>query len=83
MIALRDSLTAALEDIEAGALTGASTVIVSRSWWGRIPAREQDVYRERAAQAGVQLRADDAMTGHFVEVRGDDVGPPLSTEHPT
>jgi hypothetical protein len=82
MIVLRASLEAALADIEAGTITGASTVVMSRSFWVQVPAREQDRYRERAAQAGVQLRADDAMSGHFVEVR-DDVGPPLSTEHPT
>jgi hypothetical protein len=82
MIVLRASLEAALADIEAGTIKGASTVVVSRSWWGQVASREQDRLRERAAQAGLELRADDAMTGHFVEVR-DDVGPPLSTEHPT
>ncbi len=82
MIVLRASLEAALADIEAGTIKGASTVVVSRSWWGQVAGREQDRLRERAAQAGLQLRVDDAMSGHFVEVR-DDVGPPLSTEHPT
>ena len=82
MIVLRASLEAALADIEAGTIKGASTVVVSRAWWGQVAGREQDRLRERAAQAGLELRADDAMTGHFVEVR-DDVGPPLSTEHPT
>ena len=83
MIAQRDTLAHALTDIEAGAIAGASTVVVSRGWWDGVSAREQDRYRERADRAGVQLRADDAMNGHFVEVRGGDVGPSLSTEHPT
>jgi hypothetical protein len=83
MIARRNTLAQALTDIEAGALGDASTVVVSRSWWNTVSAREQDRYRERAERAGVHLHADDAMSGHFVEVRGGDIDPSLSTEHPT
>jgi uncharacterized protein (DUF934 family) len=83
MIARRDTLAQALTDIEAGGLGAASTVIVSLGWWDSISAREQDRYRERAERAGVQLHADDAMSAHFVEVRGGDIEPSLSTEHPT
>lgn len=83
MIARRDTLAQALTDIEAGALSEAYMVVVSRGWWDTVAAREQDRYRERAERAGVQLPADDAMSGHFVEVRGGDIEPSLSTEHPT
>jgi len=83
MIARRDTLAQALTDIEAGGLGAVSTVIVSRGWWDSVSAREQDRYRERAERAGVQLHADDAMSAHFVEVRGGDSEPSLSTEHPT
>jgi hypothetical protein len=83
MIARRDTLSHALDDIEAGTLAGASTIIVSRLWWDRVSAREQDLYRARAERAGIKLRADDLMAGHFVEIRGGDVDPSVSTEHPT
>jgi len=83
MIARRDTLAQALTDIEAGGLGAVSTVIVSLGWWDSISAREQDRYRERAERAGVQLHADDAMSAHFVEIRGGDIEPSLSTEHPT
>ena len=83
MIARRDTLADALTDIEVGTIAGASTVIVSRDWWDRVSPHEQDLFRERADRAGVQLHADDEMSGHFVEVRSDDIGPSLSSEHPT
>jgi hypothetical protein len=82
MIDRRDSLAAALADIEGGTLGGASTIIVSYLWWNRIAPRDQDAYRERAERAGVRLHADVAMSPHYVEVR-DDAGPSLSSEHPT
>jgi len=83
MIVRRDTLAQALDELETGALTGASVVVVSRAWWEALSAGERDAYRTRAGQAGIALRADDAMTSHFVEVRGGSTEPPLSTEHPT
>ena len=81
MIARRDTLSQALEDVEAGALVGAST-IVSRSSWDALSAKERDAYRARAEQIGIELSADEAISCHFVEVRGGADAPPLSTEHP-
>jgi len=81
MIARRDTLTEALDELQAGRLTGASIIVVSRSWWEALSVSERDVYRARAERVGVELRVDDVMTHHFVEVRGSDPEPPLSTEH--
>jgi hypothetical protein len=84
MIARRDTLEQALGDVETHALSGASTVVVSRAWWDSLSTHEQDAYRGRAERAAVELRADDAISSHFVEVRsGGEQSPPLSTEHPT
>jgi hypothetical protein len=80
MITRRESLAQALEDLEAGKLAGVSTVVVSRRWWDALSLRERSTFRARAGRAGVDLRADTAMSGHFVEARGGDEGPPLSTE---
>ena len=84
MIARRDTLEQALGDVETHALSGASTVVVCRGWWDSLSVHERDLYRGRAERAGVELRADDAISRHFVEVRGGgEQSPPLSTEHPT
>jgi hypothetical protein len=80
MILRRESLTQALDDLEAGKLAGISTLIVSRRWWDTLSLRERSTFRARASRAGVTLRADSAMSGHFVEARDGDAGPPLSTE---
>jgi hypothetical protein len=82
MIVRRDSLPDALSQVEAKILSGAAIIVVSRPWWDGLSAREQSAYRSRAAQAGVELRVDEAISSHYVEVRGDDEGPPLSTESP-
>jgi hypothetical protein len=82
VITRRDTLDQALVDVETQALSGASTVVVSRRWWDALSARERETYRTRADRARVELRADDSMSGHFVEIRGGDEGPPLSTERP-
>lgn len=81
MIARRDSLTEALRDIEARELTGASTIVVSQAWWDGLSANERSAYRSRAHRADIELRVDEAISRHFVEVRGGDTGP-LSTERP-
>jgi hypothetical protein len=80
MIIRRTSLSQALEELEAGTLAGVSALIVSRRWWDDLSLQERNTFRTRAGQAGVELHADDAMSGHFVEGRGGDSGPPLSTE---
>jgi hypothetical protein len=82
VIIRRDTLEQALDQLEAGALAGAATLVVSRAWWDSLSPNEQDRYRVRAARAGVDLRADATMSSHFVEVCGEDIGPPLSSEHP-
>jgi hypothetical protein len=82
MITRRDTLEQALDSLETGALTGASTIIVSQRWWDGLSPHEQGAYRSRAGRAGVELRVDEAISKHFVEIRGGDEGPPLSTEHP-
>ena len=81
MIARRNSLAQALDELEAGALAGASAIVVSRHSWEALSANERDAYRSRAERIGIELSADEAMSGHFVEVRGGDDAPPLSTEH--
>jgi len=82
MLTRRDTLDQALGELEAHALTGASTVVVSRHWWDALSPNERDAYRRRADRVAVELRADDSLSTHFVEVRGGDEGPPLSTERP-
>jgi len=81
MIVRRDTLSQALHEIEAGALAGASTIVVSRRWWEALSANERDAYRSRAQRIGIDLSADEEITAHFVEVRGGDDVPPLSSEH--
>lgn len=82
MITRRDTLEQALGDIEARRLTGASTVVVSRAWWETLSPGQRDDFRRRAERAAIELRADHAMSSHFVEVRGGDEGPPLASENP-
>jgi hypothetical protein len=84
MLIRRNTLAEALDELEARRLSGVATIVVSRPWWEALAAKERDAFRRRAADVGVALRADDAMSGHFVELRGDDEAtPPLSSEHPT
>jgi hypothetical protein len=80
MIARRDSLAQALRDVEARELRGVSTIVVNEPWWESLSLNEQSAYRSRAQRAQVELRVDEAISRHFVEVRGGDEGPPLSTE---
>jgi hypothetical protein len=81
MIVRRDTLSQALEELEAGTLAGASTIGVSRRWWEALSANERDAYRSRAERIGIELSADEEIPAHFVEVRGGEDAPPLSTEH--
>jgi hypothetical protein len=80
MIIRRDTLEQALGEIEAQALSGASTIVVSRHWWDGLSAHEREAYRHRAERVAVELHADEAISSHFVEVRGGDEGLPLSSE---
>ncbi len=79
MITRRESLAQALDDLEAGKLDGVATLVVSRNWWDALSLRDRRAFRARAGRAGVSLRADSAMSPHFVELRDGDDGP-LSTE---
>jgi hypothetical protein len=82
LITRRDDLEEALDDIEAGRLPVASTIVVNLQWWSALSVAEQEAYRLRADRAHVELIADDALSSHYVEIRGADEGPPLSTERP-
>ena len=82
MISRRDSLHQALEELEAGGLAGMTTLVFSRRWWKGLPLGERTGYRERAKQLGVSLRTDENLVGHYVEVRGEEAGPSLSSELP-
>ena len=82
MITRHESLSQALEELEAGRLPGVSTLVVSRDWWNRQSTTDRSTYRIRAKRAGIQLRSDSIMSGHYVEARGNDSGP-LSSERPT
>ena len=82
MITRRNNLEEALGEIEAARLSGASTIVVNLQWWTGLSVAEQESYRLRADRARVELVADDSLSSHYVEVRGVDEGPPLSTERP-
>lgn len=82
-IVRRDSLDAALAEVEAGQLTGTSSIVFGRLWWQELPKAQQSAFRRRARQARISLRSDSLMKHHFVEIRGrqrEDVG--LSSERP-
>lgn len=79
----RDSLDAALQDVEAGALSNTSCIVFGRQWWDQLSPAQRQGFRTRAKRARVNLRSDSMLGNHFVEVRGGsrtDVG--LSTERP-
>jgi CheY-like chemotaxis protein len=82
-IVRRDSLDAALTEVESGALADTSSIVFGRGWWQELPKAQQSAFRRRAKQARVSLRSDSLMNNHFVEIRGtlrSDVG--LSSEQP-
>lgn len=79
----RDSLDAALADIERGRLGQSSCIVFGREWWQSLPASERVGYRSRARAVRVSLRSDSQIGNHYVEVRGryrPDLG--LATEQP-
>jgi len=81
MIKRRTSLESALGEIEDGTTAGVSGVVVNRGWWQQLPADVQDGYHRRCAQLRIDLRVDDALSRHFVELASGSDDPPLSTEH--
>ena len=82
MITRHDSLDQALAAVETKTLHGVAMIVVSRQWWGGLAPREQEVYRQRAEHAGIALHADETLSSHYVEARGESDGPALSTEQP-
>jgi hypothetical protein len=78
----RDNLEAALTDIETERLVGVSAIVVNLQWWSNLAAAQQEAYKLRADRAGIAVIADDRLSSHYVEVRGVDEGPPVSTERP-
>ena len=81
MIKRRTTLEEALEEIENGKLTGVTAIVVNREWWQTLPSGMQTDFRKRCTRDGVELRADEALSRHFVELASDNREPPLSTEH--
>jgi hypothetical protein len=76
------NLETALTEIETEQLVGASNIVVNLEWWTGLSVAQQDAYRVRAEGAGVTLLADDALSRHYVEVRGPDDSPSMSSERP-
>ncbi len=80
MIRRRTTLHDALVEIESGVLIGVKAIVVNGEWWESQSRQEQNSYRLRCEQYGVQLSADDALSRHFVELASHSVEAPLSTE---
>ena len=80
MIRRRTTLEEALGEIHAGELTGVTAIVVNREWWDGLPVGAQAVFRRQCERYGVVLRADEALSRHFVELASDRGEPPLSTE---
>lgn len=76
----RDSLEAALADVESGKLTDSTSIVFSRVWWEGLTPKEQNGFRKRAKRTGVALKSDSVLGNHFVEVRGSPIGKSLNTE---
>ena len=79
----RESLEAALKEIEGGGLSETSTIVFGRAWWEEQSEIDRKSFRSRARKAKINLRSDSMLSNHFVEVRGafrDAVG--MSTERP-
>ncbi|HET7470690.1 MAG TPA: hypothetical protein VFJ81_13490 [Gemmatimonadales bacterium] len=82
MITRRDNLETALGEIEAERLVGATTIVVNLEWWSGLPVAQQEAYKLRADRARVGLVADAKISSHYVEIRGLDEGPPMTSERP-
>ena len=82
MITRRDNLESALGEVEANRLVGTTTIVVNLEWWSGLSAAQQEAYKLRADRARIGLVADAGISSHYVEIRGVDEGPPLSSERP-
>jgi hypothetical protein len=82
LITRRDNLESALGEIEAKQLAGATTIVVNLEWWSGLSAAQQEAYKLRADRARIGLVADAGISSHYVEIRGMDEGPPLTSERP-
>ena len=82
MITRRDNLESALGEIEAKQLAGATTIVVNLEWWSGLSAAQQEAYKLRADRARIGLVADAGISSHYVEIRGVDEGPAMSSERP-
>ena len=80
MIKRRTTLEEALGEIESGVLTGVTAIVVNQEWWQHLTSTTQGEYRRRCTRSSVTLRADDALSRHFVELASDSGELPLSTE---
>jgi hypothetical protein len=81
MIRRYPTLDDALRDIEGGTLQGVTAITMNREWWQTLPIGAQTEYRRRCARAGVELRADQALSRHFVELVDGKGDSPLDSEH--
>ena len=80
MIKRRTTLEEALGEIETGVLSGVRSIVVNADWWQELPQTAQSEFRRRCADSSVDLRADDALSRHFVELASETKEAPLSTE---
>ena len=76
----RASLSAALAEIEAGALDRVARILVNRRWWEGLSRSDRDGYERRCERFAIQLGVDDRLSRHFVEVHGGSGGEPLMGE---
>jgi hypothetical protein len=56
--------------------------VVNLEWWSGLSAAQQEAYKLRADRARIGLAADAGISSHYVEIRGVDEGPPLTSERP-
>jgi hypothetical protein len=78
----RTSLHEALAEIEAGSLLDVTHIVVSLAWWEELASNAQQGFQHRSQALGIELRADDRISSHFVELIDQLSGPPLSSERP-
>lgn len=72
MIRRRVSLDETLLEIENGSLTGVASIVINTELWRSLSTESQHAYRKRSAARHVELRADDGVPRHFVELLGGD-----------
>jgi hypothetical protein len=80
MIRRRTTLQDALQEIESDVLNGVKAIVVNGEWWQSLSTTAQSDYRRRCEKLGIVLRADAAISRHFVELASDPAESPLSTE---